>query len=114
MTHGANVIRHHEKVKECMEKHDLPPPASLKKRIFHRAVYFVALLGPIMSLPQLFKILFEKDVSGVSFISWASYFFISCFWIAYGVEHREPPIILTNVAWAVVSAAIAASLIMHG
>lgn len=60
-------------------------------------IYAVALLSPIMTLPQVTQIWIEKNVAGVSLLTWSSYTVFAVFWLTYGLIHREKPIILSNI-----------------
>ncbi len=66
-----------------------------------RFIYVVGVFGPLMTIPQVTKIWFEKNATGVSVISWISYLLCAIFWLIYGVMHREKPIIVTYAIWIV-------------
>lgn len=66
-----------------------------------------------MNLPQLFKIWLQKDATGVSFISWASFSIFSLAWLVYGILHREKPIIFMNLLLMVIQALIATGVILY-
>ncbi len=62
-----------------------------------RALVFVALLGPIATIPQIVKIFFEKNAQGLSLISWSIFLALSVPWIVYGFVHREKPIFFAYI-----------------
>ena len=72
------------------------PHFNLKKFILDEIVYVAAIMSPVATIPQAFIIFQHKDASGVSIISWASYFFISMIWIYYGIVHKAKPVILSQ------------------
>lgn len=76
-------------------------------------IYFVSMLTPLMTIPQLIKIWVEKDISGVSIISWGAYLLLSFFWLIYGFVHKEKPIILTYILWILVESFIVIGIILH-
>lgn len=60
-------------------------------------IYSVAILSPIMTLPQLMQIWVDKNVAGVSLLTWSSYTVFAGFWLLYGLIHKEKPIIVSNI-----------------
>lgn len=58
-------------------------------------IYFGGIIGPVMTVPQLYKIWSTKNATGVSFISWAAYAIGSAFWVWYGITHKQKPLIIT-------------------
>lgn len=75
---------------------------SLKKK-FDVMAYIVSIIGPVMTLPQIFIIWENRDAEGVSLISWSTYFATSLFFVLYGYIHKEKIIIFTNILWVVVN-----------
>ncbi len=61
-------------------------------------VYFAVIFGPIMTVPQLYDIWILKQ-TGISVISWAAYLITACVWLAYGLKHRDKPIIAVQSLW---------------
>lgn len=60
-------------------------------------IYGVAILSPVMTMPQLIQIWVDKNVAGVSLLTWSSYTVFAGFWLLYGLIHKEKPIILANI-----------------
>jgi len=58
----------------------------------------VALIGPIMMIPQISKIYIEKDASSIAISSWILFLFSASFWMIYGFYHKEKVIIISNIA----------------
>lgn len=70
--------------------------------IIDKLIYLGGILGPLMTLPQLFKIWFDRNATGVSAISWSAYAVGSTFWIWYGIEHKQKPLIFTYAIFLVI------------
>jgi len=75
-------------------------------------VYTTALFGVIANIPQLTKIWIDKEVSGVSIITWLGFLLGSIFWLCYGIIHREKPIIVTNILYVAVQFMIVLGLFL--
>jgi len=90
------------------------PSPSRWKRLVDKMIYVVIFVGPVMTIPQVFEIWVNKNVGGVSVISWLAYAFVSVFWLAYGLIHKEKPIILSSIAWIVLNLLVVAGVLLHG
>ena len=110
-----NIGRHHlHKRKRIHLKHEKYPHPKKFKRVFDNVIFIVAILGPFMALPQLIKIWVNENAAGVSIISWGAFFVISIFWFAYGVLHRERPIIISSSIWATLQLFIVVGIVLYG
>jgi len=65
------------------------------KCTFDKWMPFIGLLGPIMTMPQLFKVWMEKDASSLSLATWITYLMLALFWSSYGYLHKQKPLIIT-------------------
>ncbi len=90
------------------------PHPQKKKRILDIIIYPIGVLGPLITVPQAFKIWTEKTAEGVSITSWLGLFCIAIAWIIYGVAHKDKPITLTNIGFAAVQFFIVLGIIMYG
>lgn len=52
----------------------------------------LAVVGPLIALPQILQIFISGDASGVSSLSWGFYALFSIPWFIYGVVHDVKPI----------------------
>ena len=55
----------------------------------------IAVLGPLIALPQIFQIYIFKSAAGVSALSWGLYALFNVPWFIYGVVHKDKPITIT-------------------
>ncbi len=93
---------HFHKRKRIHQEHEPYPHPNRIKNTMDKMIYFVGISGPIMAIPQLYNIWTEKNISGVSPITWFAFLFIAMFWIAYGIMHKTKPIIITYSGWIVI------------
>jgi len=73
----------------------------------------VAIVGPLVNLPQLFKILYEGTSAGVSILSWSLYTILAIPWLVYGIVHKEKPIIIAYTLWVILDAAVLVAAIAY-
>jgi uncharacterized protein with PQ loop repeat len=97
----------HLHIRKRSQKKVEPYPARTPAlRFLDRAIYIAGAVGPLFTLPQLIKIYYFQDASGVSAVSWGAYALLDIPWILYGIVHRERPITLTYVLWFLFNLAV--------
>ncbi len=82
-----------------------PQPDKLKSAVDH-SIYAVAMLGPVMTLPQISNVWVGRDTSGLSLVSWTAYTLVAVFWVFYGMLHRDKPIVVVNFFSILVNAVV--------
>ncbi len=85
----------------------------LRKEIDH-IIYVVAFIGPIMTIPQIFKVWVEQNPSGVSLLTWSTYTITAFFWGVYGVVHKDKPLMLSSLLWILFDALIVIGILVYG
>ena len=78
-----------------------------------KLIYPVALIAPIMTIPQLLTVWIQRESQGVSLLTWCAYTAVSGIWIIYGLYHKEKPIILTNLLLFVFDASIVLGVLFY-
>jgi MtN3 and saliva related transmembrane protein len=81
--------------------------------IIERMVYFTAFIGALGNIPQLMKVWFDRNTAGVSFITWLGFLAGSLFWLLYGILHKEKPIIIANLLFALIQLLIVMGLVIN-
>ena len=98
MSRQSEGAHHYSVRKRIYRKHEPFPHPKPLKRIVDRLAYVIGFIGPIMTIPQLRNIWIDHNASGVAPLSWAAYAFVACFWMVYGLAHRERPLVLVSMA----------------
>lgn len=81
-------------------KKGLEPSGSLRTVAIDRLVYLAAFIGPLTIIPQVAEIWFvDHSAKGVSLITWLSFSLLSIVWLAYGLQRRDRPLIISNALW---------------
>jgi uncharacterized protein with PQ loop repeat len=73
-----------------------------KKSEIDRLIYFAVVIGPLMTLPQVYSI-WVQGQKGVSIISWVAYLVCSAIWLVYGIKHKDKPIIIVEIVWIILA-----------
>lgn len=83
------------------------------KKFFDRSIIFVGMISPIMTVPQVWKVWEDQSTVGLVLAPWITYLCVTSFWLAYGILHRERPIILINTTWIFVHIAMLVGMYMY-
>lgn len=107
-----NNVEHHSHMRKRIYKNfeDIENTTKTKKTI-DILIYVIAIIGPFMTIPQAYKIWVEQSALGMSLISWSYYLISSIIWLAYGILHKERPIIISNMLGLVIIAIIVLEII---
>ena len=108
-----NSAHHHLHIRKRIYKYleEYPHPERIK-RVLDRAVMTVAILAPVMTFAQVWKIWSEQSASSSSGLTWGMYFASSLVWLFYGLAHRERPIIISNILYIIGTALILIGIII--
>ena len=113
MVYDSHGLHHVHKRKRIHLYHEKYPPPQPLKRFMDKAVYGVGILGPLLTIPQITKIWIEQNASGVSLIAWSAYLVGALFWVAYGVLHKEKPIIINSALWMIMQILIVVGVVIY-
>lgn len=86
---------------------------SAKARVMDDLMYVVALIAPIMTIPQLLQIWTQKSTQGVSITTWGAYALVSGLWLIYGIVHKEKPFILTQFLLLILDSLIVIGVLFY-
>ena len=113
MSNSNLGMQHFHLRKRIYQKKEKYPSSKKAKRAIDKLMYFVAIFGPLMNLPQLLKIWMEKNASGISIISWIGFVLTATVWLVYGIAHKEKPIILANIMYIILQIGIIIGAIIY-
>lgn len=82
-------------------------------RFLDKLLMVIAVVSPMMAIPQIYEIYGLHAVAGLSFISWASWAAFNLPWIAYGFVHKQKPIVLMYTLWFIMNASIAVGILLY-
>ena len=84
------------------------------KKFIDKLIYIFVFGVPILTIPQITKIWFGQNASGVSLIAWTTYMVSSVVWLFYGIAHKEKPIIISGAIWIVLDLFIVVGIVLYG
>jgi len=84
------------------------------KKIMNKMIYGIALIWPVLTLPQVWMVRVQKNASWLSLFTWTAYVVSPTLWLIYGVLHKEKAIIFSNILWITVDIAVLIGAIIYG
>ncbi|MFC1647455.1 hypothetical protein ACFL10_00485 [Patescibacteria group bacterium] len=124
---GTHAIHHLHKRKRVIEaisevegldkaevKEAVLKPVNRFKRVLDKLVYFAGITAVIMCIPQGLHIWVNQNASGLSLITWATFLVNAVIWSAYGIIHKETPIIIMYISYIFIDLFIVSGILMYG
>jgi len=112
MARGAG-LHHISRRRRIHKRHEPYPHPKKWIRWLDRVVLAVAIIGPMANIPQIIKVYFENNISGLSLVTWVMFVLITIPWIFYGFIHKDKPIIVANILWFTTNVMIVIGIIIH-
>jgi uncharacterized protein with PQ loop repeat len=85
-----------------------------KPLLIDRATFVVAVLEPLVTLPQAATLYIHKTAAGVSLSTWVGYEVLTVVWLWYAVVHRDKLILLYQGLFFIIQTAVIAGGLMYG
>jgi uncharacterized protein with PQ loop repeat len=82
--------------------------------LINKLIYIGGTLGPLTTMPQVYKIWVGKNAIGVSVVSWCAYAIGSAFWIWYGIANKQRPLVFTYSMFLIVEIMIIVGTLIYG
>ena len=84
-----------------------------QKSLIKRSVLVIAVIEPLMTLPQVYQIWILKKAEGVSGLTWGLYLIAAVIWLLYGLQLKDKPIIISSVLWLFFESAVVIGTIIY-
>jgi uncharacterized protein with PQ loop repeat len=84
-----------------------------QKREILEIAYFVAVVQPIMVLPQVIQIFSHHSARDVSLLTWAMLLIFNTSNFIYGLVFNIKPLIINNAIWMIVDALIVVGVLVY-
>ena len=82
-------------------------------RLLDNIVLIVGIIGPMMALPQIWRIYIEHNAAGVSAFTWGMFAFFNIFWITYAIVHKTKILLIPYCLWFVMNSTVAIGALMY-
>jgi uncharacterized protein with PQ loop repeat len=75
---------------------------------------FISIATMVMTLPQVWTVWVEGQVTGVSLLSWGAYLLGACLWFVHGLALRDKTIYVACIGWILLDAAVVLGVWIRG
>ena len=111
--HGGG-LHHLSKRKRGSDSIHKYPAKSKAVNIYDKIMIVIALINPLMAIPQILQIYNTKNAVGLSLFSWAGYTIFVVPWLIYGIIHKEKPLIIAFIMSLLFNMVILLGVILYG
>jgi uncharacterized protein with PQ loop repeat len=87
--------------------------ASLSETVMSRVLGSMSVFTLLMTFPQVWTIWVDRQVAGVSVVSWSAYLLSAVLWFWYGLRKRDRNIYLPCVGWVGMDAAVIVGALIY-
>lgn len=78
------------------------------------AAMVIAVIQPLTVLPQILHIFNERSAQDVSLLTWALLLVFNSLNLIYATIYRVKPMIINNVVWVIIDAAVVIGVTLYG
>jgi uncharacterized protein with PQ loop repeat len=78
-----------------------------------RLMLVVAVVHPLMAVPQVYTIFHNQSSQNVSLLTWSMFTALGTISLTYAVIHRIRPYIITQILWTVVDVFIISGILLY-
>src|ERR1700677_2546237 len=101
----------HQRIKK---QRTLVVKKSANARLADRATLVVAILEPLITIPQMIVIFTSKTAAGVSLITWVGYELLTIVWLWYAIVHKDRLIFLYQGLFFIIQTGVIIGGLMYG
>jgi uncharacterized protein with PQ loop repeat len=106
-SHHLHHLHARKRVHQNLEQY---PSANPRIKLLDDILLVVAVIGPLVTIPQIVQVFTTQDVRGLSSITWGLYALFNILWLIYGIVHKEKPLIITYALWLLMNTTMFVSI----
>ena len=103
------LIHRHRKMKTQSQNLDKGPWI----KVLEKLTLGAGIIGPLMTIPQIFDIYYRHNAAGVSVLSWMAFGILDIPFLLYGFAHKDKPIIVTYILWFIANMTVAIGVLLY-
>ena len=108
------ALDHLHQRKRIHQHHEKYPHPDKFKRILDKTMFGVGFLGPVFTVPQIWRIWAHQTAEGVSLLSWLMFVIGAMLWALYGIVHKEKPIIFAWTLASIANILVVVGILIYG
>lgn len=110
----TSAVHHVHKRKRIHHKKEVFPHPHKWVNFLDNFLLFIAVLGPVVVIPQIVKVYLHQEVTGLSIWTWGLLTIGAVPWVLYGLVHKEKPIIISYGLWFLAYLSIVIGILLYG
>jgi len=114
MATQAQGLHHLHKRKRIYKKFEPYPHPNKFIRRYDEFMWLVAIIVPLMAIPQIYKIWVFRSAQDVSLISWTAFMLSGCAWLVYSIIHKDKPLIINSLLWVIFDLLVIIGILLYG
>ncbi|MBW2981031.1 hypothetical protein KY360_06465 [Candidatus Woesearchaeota archaeon] len=113
MRFGIQHLRKRKELGKFQKNLEKFPHPHVKIRSLDNMLLVVAVIGPLVNLPQVIKIFSLKNATGVSAVTFSLFALFDIPWIVYGLVHKQKPIIISYTLWLITNLVVVVGTLVY-
>jgi len=90
------------------------PRKSLQRRFIDKAIFAVAVVQPLCTVPQILVIYGRRNASGIAISSWLLYIVFDLLWLWYGICEKQKAVIISAIMFTLMEGMVVVGALMYG
>ena len=100
--------------KHTRKRHVIVTEETENASFIDRATFAVAILEPLITIPQVITIFSHHSATGISLSTWVGYEVLTVVWVIYGITHKEYMILTYQGLFMLVQTAVIVGGVLYG
>ncbi|MBI5003974.1 hypothetical protein HZC00_02685 [Candidatus Kaiserbacteria bacterium] len=109
----GGVLHHINRRKRASKALDPYPSPHPWIRFLDITAIAAGIIGPIMTIPQIWEIYYFHSAGSVSVFSWTAFATLDIPFIIYGFVHKNTVIKITYIGWIMVNTTVAIGAVIY-
>lgn len=115
MVESSKGLHHlHKRERIYQKKYEPYPHPNKWMNRLDKIMLIISIIGPVTIIPQLIKIWFFQDASGVSPTTWIGTAALNSSWMIYAIAHKYKPLIINTVILILLQSIVFIGAIIYG
>jgi len=82
--------------------------------LVNKFIILVAIIEPLITLPQAYTIFNNRDASDISLLTWIGYSAMTSIWIWYSIVNKEKIVLIYQSLFFITNALVIIGALMYG
>jgi len=80
---------------------------------FKYLMFFVVIAEPISAIPQIYEVWVDKNIAGISMLTWSLWSVAAGIWVVYSLKIRDKMLLISSSLWVTVQSLVVIGVAIH-